>query len=538
MAATPTAPPGAEEFGAWFDAAAAEKACAFFPRYLRHTEGRSAGQPFELQTWQRDDIIRPIFGWKRADGTRLIRTAYVEVAKKNGKTELAAGVSLLALLGDGEFGGQAYSMAVDKDQAKIVFNKATIMVQFSPELGRHLEVFKTSIYCPELMASFKPLATNPESKDGFSPSFVCGDEVHRWKDGALYRIVNESEAAREQPLDFLITTAGIKNRGYGWKMHQRAVAVREGRIVDPTFLPVIYALEPEDDWRDERNWPKANPNLRVSVSLDFLRQKAKEAEESPDKENDFKRYRCNLWTEQATRWLRMVDWRACSRDPADAELWKKLEAELEGRECFGGLDLSSTDDLTALCWSFPPEHEEQPFVQIWRCWVPKRKVELRREAGEVDYQPWIDAGALTAIDKPVIDQRPILKQIKADGERFTIRELAIDRWNSSQISLELSEDGLVVVRHGQGFGDMTEPTKGFEKKVIAGELEHGNNPVAAWAAGNVAVATDPAGNKKPDKEESSEKIDPIVAAIMATGRAALVQPAGTVYDKGAEVMVV
>ncbi|MFC7611614.1 terminase large subunit domain-containing protein [Teichococcus aestuarii] len=278
----PPMPLGGEQYGAWWDEAAAQAACDFFERYIRHTEAEWAGHAFRLQPWQRDRIVRPIFGWKRADGTRLIRQVWIEVPRKNGKTELAAGLAVLMLLGDAEFGGQIYSMAVDKDQAKIVFSKAGTMISLNPELQRHLEVLKTSIFCPQLSAAFKPLAGGGSgSKHGFSPSGAIGDEVHEWTSGEVADVVHKGTAARRQPLEIYITTAGVAGQGYAWEQHELAVAILAGEVVDPTFLPVIWAAPENADWKLEATWRAANPNYGISVKADYMRKEAEKAARSP-----------------------------------------------------------------------------------------------------------------------------------------------------------------------------------------------------------------------------------------------------------------
>ncbi len=512
---TPPTPAGAERFGAWFDEAAAQAACEFFPRYLRHTEGEWAGQPFELADWQRDEIIRPLFGWKREDGTRLYRRFYGEVAKKNGKTELAAGLALLALLGDAEFGGQGFSIATDKDQAKIVFNKAAVMVDFSEDLKAELDLFKTSIYCGALGATFKPISSAPTGKHGFSTSFFVGDEVHEWANDSVYDAVRKNTAARRQPLEILITTAGLRGQGVAWEIHEHARKVLEGAIEDPEQLVVIHAADPEDDWKDPKVWAKANPNMGISPKLDFLRAECTKAQQSPRLENSFKRYHLNMWTEQATRWLPMDHWKLCSADPSNPELWKQLEDRLRGRRCFSGVDLASTRDLNSLCHGFPPVEEDPLWTFLWRFWLPRDGVEERSKKSGVDFQAWHKDGALVLTPGNVSDYKAIKAQIFADAEVFQIGGLAIDRWNATQMAVDLADEGLKVVLFGQGFASMSAPSKELERMVMAHEFDHGNHPVARWMASNVAAAEDTAGNLKPAKDKSTGQIDGIVAQIMA-----------------------
>lgn len=515
-------PAGGEQHGAWFDTVAADAACAFFPEHLVFTEGEFAGLPFVLSDWERL-FVRTVFGWKRADGTRLIRVAYLEIAKKNGKTEFAAGLAILLLVGDGEIRGQVYSLATNTEQASIVFEKAGVMVAFSPSLGECVEVFKTSLYCPDLMASFKPLSSAPTGKHGFSVSAAIGDETHEWTDDRLQDAVHKNTAARRQPLEIYITTAGVRGVGYGWQLHSRAVKVLEGAIVDPTFLAMIFAADAEDDWTLEATWRKANPGLGISPKLDFIQEECAKAQESPRLENEFKRYHLNLWTEQVTRWLPMAKWRLCSRAANDNDLWKRLAEELVGRKCWGGLDLASTRDFNALVWAFPPEDLDDPsalLTLLWRFWLPEERLKARGEE-EVEFKDWRLAGAITETPGNVTDYRAIMRQVEQDATDFDVQELAIDRWNSTQTTVDLRELGINAFQMGQGYASMSGPSKEYEKLVLGTRLEHGNQPVATWMASNVAIINDPAGNIKPAKDKSTENIDGQVAAIMAVGRAML-----------------
>ena len=521
----PPMPKGGEAYGAYWDEAAAQAACDFFPRYLRHTEGEWAGKPFHLADWQRDRIIRPAFGWKRADGTRLKRVIWLEVPRKNGKTELAAGVSLLALMGDAEVGGQVYSMAVDKDQARIVFEKAGVMVGYSEDLRKHLEVYVTSIFCPELMASFKPLSSGPKGKHGFSPTAAIGDEVHEWPDGELADVVHKGTGARRQPLEFYITTAGIAGEGYAWEMHELALQILSGEVVDPTFLAVIFAAPDDADWRSEDTHRIANPGYGVSPKAEFIRKECDDAARSPRKENDFKRFHLNIWTEQVTRWISMEAWRKCTRDQGNQELWKVLPAELKKRPCYGGLDLGITNDLSAWSLVFPPEKEHDRWVQLWRFWLPQQTIVDEPLARRVRYESFVKDGSLIATPGNVADYDFIEKAILQDAADFNIKKIGIDKFNASQLAVKLlNTHGLPIEWVRQGFLTLSAPSKEFERAVLSGELEHGNNPVAKWMAKNVTTERDAAGNIKPDKSKASNKIDGIVAAI--TAMALAISPEG------------
>lgn len=509
--AAKAAPAPASE-GYWYDERAADKAVAFFSDHLRLTDGEWAGRPFRLEPWQADDIIRPLFGWKRPDGTRRYRRCFVWVPRKNGKTELAAGVSLLALLGDAEPGGQVFSIAKDKDQARLVFTKATAMVQRSATLAAHLECLKPSIYCPSLGASIKPLSGRAEGKHGLSMSGLIGDEIHEWPSGDLYTFVHQSSGARRQPLEFLISTAGRRS-GYGWQVWEECLRVKEDPSVDPETLVVTYGAEADDDWTAPATWAKANPNLGVSVKPEYLAAECKRAQESPRLENDFRRYHLNQWTEQDVRWIALDRWDKC----AGAVGWKDLEAKLRGRRCFGGLDLASVNDLQSLKYVFPPEAEGEPWHIVCRFFCPEASIELRSRRDRVAYERWAREGALIETPGNVADYRAIRHQLQADAELFVIEGVAIDRWNATQLAVELADDGLKVVFFGQGFASMSAPSKEFERLILSEEIAHGAHPVLRWCVGNVAVETDAAGNIKPSKAKSSEKIDGVVSTVMGLG---------------------
>lgn len=512
----------------WLDREAADAAVNFFPEHLRLTDAEWAGRPFVLAGWQEHRIIRPAFGWKRRDGTRRYRRVIVWIPRKNGKTELAAGVSLLALVGDGEMGGQAYSIAVDKDQAKIVFDKATVMVGYSEPLKRHLTCFKPSIYCAELNSSFKPLSGSPKGKHGLSPHFFVGDEVHEWDSGDLYTFVHQGTGARRQPLEFLISTAGQKT-GFGWELWEECQAILSGESEDQETLVVIFAADPEDDWTDEATWRKANPNLGVSPKLDYLIAECQKARQLPRLENNFKRYHLNIWTEQAVRWLPLEAWDKCGLDDPAGEIvrdtqrkvindrWQTLADSLRTRRCYAGLDLSTSRDLTAWVLVFPPETEGGRWIWLPRVFMPEANIEERVKRDKAPYDLWVKSGALIPTPGNVTDYARMKAQIFEDCETFKVEAIAIDRWNATQLAVELGEEGLPVTLFGQGYASMSAPSKELERQVIGGLLDHGGHPALRWCAGNVAVETDPAENIKPTKAKSTERIDPLVAGIMGLG---------------------
>ncbi|HWW11348.1 MAG TPA: terminase TerL endonuclease subunit [Brevundimonas sp.] len=494
----------------WFDDKAGAAAAAFFPTHLRFTEGEWAGRPFVLEHWQEHDIIRPLFGWKRADGTRQYRRCIVWIPRKNGKTELAAGVALLALIGDGELGGQVYSIAKDKDQARLVFSKAGAMVNLSKTLSGLLETFKPSIYCAQLNAAFKPLSGNATGKHGLSMSGLIGDEIHEWPNGDLYTFVHQSSVARRQPIEFLISTAG-QRLGFGWEQFEYCEKMQQGVIDDPETLVIIYAAKPESDWTAEETWKAANPNFGVSVKPDYLRAECKRAQESPRHENDFKRYHLNIWTEQAVRWLQMERWRKL----AGPTPWNELAESLRGRRCFGAADLSTTTDLTATCLVFPPEEEGERWKFLPRFFVPADNVEGRVRRDRVPYDKWAREGAVILTDGNVVDYDYVKASILADAEMFQIERYGFDPFNATQVMIQLAGEGLPVEKVRQGFLTLSSPSKELERLLLSEMLEHGGHPVLEWCAGNVAIESDAAGNIKPSKSKSTERIDGIAALVSA-----------------------
>ena len=424
MSATlvPPMPRGGEAFGVYWDEAAAQAATTFFATKLRHTEGEWAARPFVLQPWQRDQIIRPVFGWKRADHTRLIRIVWLEVPRKNGKTELAAGISLIMLLGDGEISAQVYSIAVDKKQASIVFRKAGVMVGMSAVLRRHLEVLKTAIFCQQTNGSFQPLSGTVQGKHGLSANGVVGDEVHEWTDGELADAVHKSTVARGQPLEFYITTAGVAGQGHSAEMHDLAMSILAGEVIDPTFLPVIFAAPPDAPINLESTWRAANPNYGISVKASYMREEAEKAVRSPRAENAFRRYHLNQWTEQVTRWLPMGDdgWKGCTAEPANTKLWQQLPERLRGRRCFGGVDLAITRDITSSCLCFPPEQLGERFTFLWRFWLPEQAVEDQPLARRRRYESFVATGALTLTPGNVTDYGFVEAALLSDAKAYKL----------------------------------------------------------------------------------------------------------------------
>ncbi len=514
----------------YFDKALARAAVEFFPRFLRFTLGEWAGKPFELTDWQRHHTEQ-IFGWRRRDGTRRYRKVRGFVPKKNGKTEWAAGIGHLLTVADNEPGAEVFCYARDLAQASIVFNRAVAMVTLDCDrfgnagpLAQLYEPSRASLFCPSLLAAFKPIAGNIEGKHGPAAHGALGDEAHEWRDGALHAFLVGGMANRRQPLDCIFTTAG-RVRSYAHELYEDAKAVLEDPSLDPECYVFVYEAEDRDDWTDPKTWRKANPNFGISPKSDFLASQCRDALRSARKENYFKRYHLGIWTEQDTRWLPMHRWRDNTAEPDNAELWRVLPDRMRGRPVYGALDLASTEDITAWVMCFPPQAAGERWTIVPAFFVPAAAVPDRDKPAR-PYRRWIAQGALIETPGGVTDYDFIERRVLDDAARYQFsrgnldeKTIAIDRWNATQVAVHLGNEGLPVALYGQGFASMGAPSKEIERLFIDGRLEHGNHPVLKWMFGNGAYKKDPAGNIKPDKSKASEKIDGLVASVMALGLA-------------------
>lgn len=498
--------------GSHYDKAQADYVVAFI-ECLCHTKGRWAGKPFYLMPWQ-EQIVRDIFGTLKADGHRQFTTAYIEIPKKNGKSELAAAIALYLLFGDGEASPEVYGAAADRAQASIVMDVAATMTKMTPALSKRSKILTANkrIICNTNNGFYQVLSAEVGTKHGLNVSGLVLDEVHAQPNRKLYDVLTKGSGdAREQPLYFLITTAGNDQNSICWELHQKALDILEGRKVDPTFLPIIYGAAPSDDWTDPEVWKKANPSLGETITMDKVVAACESAKQNPGEENTFRQLRLNQWVKQSIRWMPMEKWDACAF-PID-------EDELEGRVCYGGLDLSSTSDITAFVLVFPPRDEEDKYIILPYFWVPEDTLDLRVRRDHVPYDVWEKQWRLETTEGNVIHYGYIEKFIQRLGEKYNIREIAFDRWGAVQMVQNLEGIGFTVVPFGQGFKDMSPPTKELMKLVLEKRIAHGGHPVLRWMMDNIYIRTDPAGNIKADKEKSTEKIDGAVATIMALDRA-------------------
>ena len=508
----------------WYDERAAQVAVNFFEKVLVHVKGEWAGRPFILQEWQRESVIKPLFGWKRQDGSRRYRTAYIEIPRKNGKSSLAAGIALYLLFADGEYGAEVYSAAADRDQAHIVFDLAKQMAQASPALVKIAEIYKRSMVYTETMSSYKVLSADAFTKHGLNASGVVVDELHAQPTRDLVDVLETSTGARRQPLTVFITTAGYDRESICWEKHDYADRLLRGVIEDDSYFAYIVAASEEDDWLERSIWQKANPGFGVTVKEDYLEEQARKAELVPAYQNTFRRLHLNQWTQQESRWLDMNAWDVCAT-PVNAKL-------LEGAECYGGLDLASSSDIASFVLDFPNEKgEDERHVWLPFFWIPEENMIERARKDRVPYDAWVRDGLMFATPGNVIDYAFIIRHIEDLGLRYNIREIAFDRWGAFQVSQQLEGLGFTMVGFGQGFASMSAPTKDLLRLVLDGKLSHGGNKILRWMADNLVVSTDPAGNVKPNKQKSREKIDGIVAGVMALDRAVRHETSGSVYEE-------
>lgn len=496
----------------YYDKEYADFAVAFIES-LCHTKGTWAGKRFELMDWQ-EQIIRDLFGILKPNGYRQFNTAYIEIPKKNGKSELAAAVALLLTCGDGEQRAEVYGAAADRQQASIVFDVAADMVRMCPALNKRVKILasqKRLIYEPT-NSFYQVLSAEAYSKHGFNVHGVVFDELHSQPNRKLYDVLTKGSGdARMQPLFFLITTAGTDTHSICYEVHQKAQDIIDGRKIDPTFYPVIYGADDTEDWTSPKVWKKCNPSLGETIGMDKVKTACESAKQNPSEENSFRQLRLNQWVKQAVRWMPMDKWDKCA--------FAVNEEQLEGRVCYGGLDLSSTTDITAFVLVFPPCDEEDKYIILPYFWIPEDTLDLRVKRDHVPYDVWERQGYLQTTEGNVIHYGYIEKFIEKLGERFNIREIAFDRWGAVQMVQNLEGMGFTVVPFGQGFKDMSPPTKELMKLTLEQRIAHGGHPVLRWNMDNIFVRTDPAGNIKADKEKSTEKIDGAIATIMALDRA-------------------
>ncbi len=515
-----------DEKGFYFDIDAAQYRIDFY-QFCRHSEGRWAGQIFEPEPWQQF-IDWNIYGWKwKKNNKRRFKTIYIEVARKNGKSTWLATEGLYQTGYDGEHSPQVFTAATKKDQARIIHRISTRMVKASPSLRKNLGTFKDSVFCESMGGTFIPLGQDSKTEDGWNVQAALVDEYHAHPDSSLYDVLRSGMGSREQPLMMTITTAGFDKTSACYQEREYLIGILEGTFNDESYFGIIYTVDDETKWDNEIEWKRANPNLGISVSIDDMHDMCLKAKNSPSKQNEFKTKKLNIWTETLTRWITSEAWDACGF-PVDVD-------GLAGRECIGAFDLSSVSDLTAWVLCFKPDVAGEPFRLVFRFFLPQYDLEKRFVSKDVlnQIQNWIRQGFITATPGNSIDYDFVKEQIRADGERFDVKEIPYDPYNATQVVNDLMKDGFEMLPFRQGYLTMSPAAKAFEAAVLEKKIAHGGNPVMKWMVSCTDVQSDPAGNikpVKPDRGKSAKRIDGVIASIMAYSRSMGAEDTKSVYE--------
>lgn len=518
---------GSDDFRYRFNQKKANRVLKFF-RYLRHSKGEWAGEIFELELWQ-IFILSVAFGWEDENGHRRFKVVYIEIPRKNGKSTLTSGGGLYLLMGDREMGAEIVSAATKKDQAKIVFNESARMLKKSPELKKFAEALKTSIFMDATGGNYVPLGADADTMDGLNLHGAVVDELHAHKSRKIWDVLETATGSRRQPMIIAITTAGHDINSVCFEVHEYTQKVLEGIFDDDEHFGIIYTIDEGDDWTEEFAHRKANPNYGISVKPNDINRLCKKAVQSPPSQNAFKRLRLNVWTEQATRWLNMEKWKRCPKE-IDWERVKELP-------CYLGMDLSESLDITAVVGLFPEPDWSDVYLKSW-FWIPEDKLTERVQERKLPYDVWRDEGWLIETPGNVIDfnfiEHTIIEEI---DKEYNLVEVGFDPWNALGLVQNLEKAGLKCVKMRQGYHTMSHPSKTFEAIMEASKLRHGFNPVLTWMASNAAIRMDPNKNIMPDKQKSGEKIDGIVAGIMALGVAISTEgePESAYEDRGLTV---
>lgn len=492
----------------------------FFSRMLRHTMGAFANEPFVPLPWQQF-VLWNLYGWHRDDGTRRFNYAYLAVGRKNGKTTLLAGMALAALVMDMEHAAEIYFAATKREQAKIGFNEAFRMATAKTPLRKYLDARKHDILFPKINARLAYLSADKTTMDGMNPHVAIIDEYHAHPTDEVSNVLRSGMQSRRNPLHITITTAGFSIGGACHQMQNSVKQILNGIKTDDSQFGIIYELDDDDDWSDESVWCKANPSLGETISVKLLKNQFHQAVNmGGSRITEFKTKHCNQWVQSSKTWIEDKTFLECIDDQF---------MDFKNRECWAGLDLASVSDMTALMLVFPIGDE---FHVRGHYFMPSEAIEraLSNDAGHV-YGQFQTLPNMHITDGNVTDYASIRRvlsgvRITPNGHEFDpssimtefqVQAVAFDRYNSTQIAIDLTDDGVPVVPYGQGFVSMSPPTKELEILIRTRRLKFDGDPVLRWALQNVELRTDPAGNIKPDKQKSSGKIDPIVALVMAIG---------------------
>ena len=505
----------------YFDKEAASKAIGFIEMFCTHTKGELSGDPLILEDWQKK-IIGDLFGWKnKKTNLRKYRTALVMVARKNGKSTLCAALGLYMLFADEEKGSEIYSAAGDRQQAGIVFEIAKQMILNNKELTKRAKVFRNSITNESKGNFYQAISSDSKTKHGINSNCLIFDELHTQPNRDLWDTLTTSVGARRQPLTIAITTAGYDRQSICYEIYNYAKKVKDKIIKDDTFYSAIYEADIDDDIQAIKTFKKANPNYGISLKKEYMKREAQRAVDVPSYQNTFKRLMLNIWTDSLTAWIGAKEWEACEGE-IDLE-------KLKGKPCWAGLDLASTRDISALVLLFK---EDDKFIILPFCFIPEENAKKRSEKDKVDYVTWIRDKHIFTTSGDVADYNFIKQKIIELGSTYNIQSIAYDRWMASMLVLDLiNNEGVEMAPFGQGFRSMSAPTKELEKLILGEQIIHNGNPVMSWMLSNVAIQEDPAGNIKPNKAKSTEKIDGIVALIMALGEYMTSEDVDSVYDQ-------
>lgn len=538
--------------GAWFDAAKADKVVALWPTVFKLTTKRFAGKPFNLRFWQ-EIIVRLLVGWKVSveiidEVTNRPVTIYVRlfqelrlwIPRKNGKSEFLAALALLFWAIEGEVRGQGFAFASDENQAREVFDKIADMVGYAPMLVKGIKVMSKSLWIQALKSPFRLISGKAKGKHGRAPSVTVGDEMHEWKSRELADTLRQGEGTSLQPIRLYASTAGLKTQHVGKGLFDESLSILDGRLNDATTLVVVFAAGEDDDWRSEKTWAFANPSLGLSPTLQFLRGEFAKAQ-TPSGEAAFRRYHLNQWVEDITHWLSLKHWDGCG---ADKDAWKRwLDSdELKGRECILSFDSTKGNDFAAMCLRFPPVAEGEKTKFIWRFWLPSETIERRVKEERVAFDKWRDEGAITEIPGGVFVLSWAVKAAREFNSKYKISKIVWDPWQAMEFynalvnpsadddERPLPEDLFEQMRFGTK--SLGAASKEFERKVLAGDLDHGKHPVARWMAGHCHIRFDENMNFVPAKKKSEQSIDGIVAAVMDEA-AAMTPMARSIFDNAA-----
>jgi phage terminase large subunit-like protein len=532
--------------GCYYDADAADRVVNFFHKLLRHSTGEWAGKPFRLLEWQEHRLIRPLFGWKRKDGTRRHRRGGVWIPKKNGKTTLSAGIEAYLLMADREPAAEVMSAANDRKQAGIVFKQLRRMIESSPQLlkriGRKNIIPSTkTIYDPTTGSTYTALSADGPTNEGWDIHGLVIDEIHAMKSRTLWDTLIYGGSARRQPLMLSISTAGVYDPAtIGWEQYEYAKRVLDGtNHSDWAFFSLVYEAAESDDWTLEATWQKANPSFGFTVKADKFAEECQEAQQEPRKQNNFLRYRLNRWVQQVTRWITQQQWSANHAQAVKLGCSCSY-AGLEGRICDAGLDLGSVSDITALALTSECEHDHDALDVLMWFWVPEDALSNPRNRNRDLYQQWVKSGHLLTTPGTTTNHNFIEAEILKIAEHVSLRSLAMDRlFQGQQLELNLKDHGIDVYPLGQGYMSQGPPMKEFERLWRSLQVHHGDHPVLNWMADNVEVKPDPAGSLKifkPNNHNDPRKVDGIQALVNAIDRNSRYNTAESAYDAdGAEI---